>query len=35
MGTPGGPMPIFWPKMTPNIGIIQRDSLFGLFDNAE
>ena len=33
METPGGRNPTLWPKMTPNIGIIQRTSLFGLFDN--
>jgi len=35
MCTPGGQIPIFLPKMTPNIGIIQRNSLFGPFDNAK
>ena len=34
MVTPGGQIPKFWPKMTPNIGIIQITSQFGPFDNA-
>ena len=34
-GDPGCQIPIFWPKMTPNIGIIQITSLFGPFDNAK
>ena len=33
MGAPGGPMAMFWTTMTHNIGVIQRTSLFGLFDN--
>ena len=35
MVTPGGQIPKFWPKITPNIGIIQITSQFGPFDNAK
>ena len=35
MESPGGQNPTFWPKITKNIGIIQRASLFGPFDNAK
>jgi hypothetical protein len=35
MVTPGGQIPKFWPKMTPNIGIMQITSQFGPFDNAK
>ncbi len=31
----GDPDPTFLPKMTTNIGIIQRTSLFGPFNNAK
>ena len=34
MGTPGGQIPTYWPKMAPNIGIIQITSLYGPFDNV-
>ncbi len=35
MVTPGGQIPNFWPKMDPNIGIMQITSQFGPFDNAK
>jgi len=35
IGTTGGQIQFFLPKMSPNIGIIQRTSLFGPFDNAK
>jgi hypothetical protein len=35
MVTPGGQIPKFWPKMTPNIGIMQITCQFGPFDNAK
>ena len=35
MTTAGGQIPIFCPKPTPNIDIIQRTSIFAPFDNAK
>jgi len=35
MGTPGGQIPKFWPKMTPNIGIAQITLKPGLFDSRK
>ena len=35
MTTAGGQIPIFCPKTTPNIDIIQRTSIFAPFDNAK
>jgi hypothetical protein len=35
MVTPGGQIPDFLPKNTPNIGIMQINSQFGPFDNAK
>ncbi len=35
MVTPGGQIPKFGPKMTPNIGIMQITCQFGPFDNAK
>ena len=32
MGDPGGHKPKFWPKMTPNIDIMQKSSQFGPSD---
>jgi len=34
-GDPGGQNPTFWPKMTTNIGNIQKTSLFGPFDSTK
>ncbi len=35
MVTPGGQIPTFVPKMTPNVGIMQLTYTFGPFDNAK
>jgi hypothetical protein len=35
MVTLGGQIPKFWPKTTPNFGIIQITSQFRPFDNAK
>jgi hypothetical protein len=35
MVTPGGQIPKFWQKMTPNIGIMQITAQFGPSDNAK
>ena len=35
MGTPGGQIPKFWPKTTPNIGIVQITPKPGLFDSRK
>ena len=34
MGTPGGQKPIFLQRMTPNIDIWQKSSLFGQLDDT-
>ena len=35
MGTQGGQIPKYWPKITPNIGIMQITQYFGPFDNTK
>jgi len=35
MGTPGGQITKFWPKMTLNIGVMQINSQFEPFDGTD